>query len=109
MHNHVLSHTNAMPKEDMLSDSDVVWVDLDDEVVLSLIAVAELLLDSVLRVPSISHEGHHLNQRGGMATHTDTSSQANNLTRGNICHLKQKEGVCKCIRLCRKPRMTRTT
>ena len=82
-----------------MSDSDVVRVDLDDAVVLSLVEVAELLLDSVLRIPSISHIGHHLDQRGGMATHTDASSQTNNLTRGKIFHLKQKEGVCKCIRL----------
>src|SRR4051812_23829835 len=98
-----------MPKEDRLSDSDVVWVDPDDAMVLSLVEVAELLLDNVLRVPSISREGHHLVQRGGMATHTDTSCQTNNLTRGKIFHLKQKEGVCKCIRLCRIPGMTRTT
>src|SRR3954471_2538629 len=80
-----------MPKEDRLSDSDVVRVDPDDAVVLSLVEVAKLLLDSVLRVPSISHEGHHLDQRGGMATHTDTSSQTNNLTRGKICHLNRKK------------------
>ena len=88
-----------MPKEDMLSDSDVVWVDPDNVVVLSLVEVPELLLKSVLGVPSISHIGHLLDQRGGMATHTDASSQTNNLTRGKICHLKQKEGICKCIRL----------
>jgi hypothetical protein len=88
-----------MSEKDRLSDSDVVRVDPDDAVVLSLVEVAELLLDSVLRVPSISHEGHHLDQRGGMATHTDASSQTNNLTRWKICHLKQKEGICKCIRL----------
>ena len=84
-----------MPKEDRLSDSDVVRVDPDGAVVLSLVEVAELLLDGVLRIPSISHEGHHLDQRGGMATHTSTSRQMNYLTRGKICHLKQKEGVCK--------------
>ena len=88
-----------MPKEDRLSDFDVVWLDPDNAVVLSLVEVAELLLNSVLRVPSISHIGHHLDQHGGMATHTNVSSQTNNLTRGKICHLKQKEGVCKCIRL----------
>src|SRR3954469_23428064 len=98
-----------MSKEDSLSDSDVVQVDPDDGVVLSLVEVAELLLDGVLRVPPISHEGHHLDQCGGMATHTKASSHTNNLTRGKICHRKQKEGVCKCIRLCRKPGMTRTT
>ena len=88
-----------MPKEDRLSDSNVVRVDPDDAVVPSLVEVTELLLDCVLRVTSISREGHHLDQRGRMATHTDASSQTNNLTRGNIYHLKQKEGVCKCIRL----------
>src|SRR4051812_8717130 len=97
-----------MPKEDRLSDSDVVRVDPDDAVVLSLIEVAEPLLDDVLSIPSISHKGHHIYQHGGMATHTDTSRQTNYLTRGKICHLKQKEGVCKCIRLYRKPGMTRT-
>jgi hypothetical protein len=88
-----------MSKKDRLSDSNVVWVDLDGAVVLSLVEVAELLLNGVLRIPSISNEGHYLDQHGGMATHTDTPSQTNNLTRGKICHLKQKEGVCKCIRL----------
>ena len=63
-----------MPTEDRLSDSDVVRVDPDDAVVLSLVEVAELLLDSVLRVPSISHEGDHLDQHGGVATHIDASS-----------------------------------
>ena len=96
-----------MSKEDRLSDADVVRVDLNDEVVLSLLEVKELLLDSVLRVPSISNEGHHLDQHGGMAMHTDASNQTNDLTRGKIFHLKQKEGVCKCIRLYRKPGITR--
>ena len=77
-----------MPKEDKLSESDVVRVDPDDAVVLSLVEVAELLLSGVLRVPSISHIGHHLDQRGGMAMHTDALSQTNNLTRWKICHLK---------------------
>src|SRR4051812_35624154 len=98
LHSHVLSHTDAMPNKDRLSDSNVVCVDPDGAVVLSLVEVAELLLNGVLRIPSISNEGHHLDQHGGMATHTDTPSQTNNLTRGKICHLKQK-GVCKCIRL----------
>ena len=98
-----------MSKEDGLSDSNVVRIDPDDAVVLSLVEVKELLLDGVLRVPLISNEGHHLDQHGRMAKHTDASSQTNNLTRGKICHLKQKEGVCKCIRLCRKPGMTQTT
>ena len=88
-----------MSKEDRLSDSDVVRVDPDDAVVLSLAEVKELLLDGVLRVPSISNEGHHLDQHGGMATHTAASSQTNNMMRRKIFHLKQKEGLCKCIRL----------
>ena len=77
----------------------MVWVDPDDAVVLSLVEVVEFLLDGVLRIPSISHIRHHLDQRGGMATHTDALIQTNNLRRGKICHLKQKEGFCKCIRL----------
>ena len=62
-----------MSEEDRLSDSDMVRVDPDDAVVLSLVEVAELLLNDVLRIPSISHIGHHLDQRGGMATHIDAS------------------------------------
>ena len=83
----------------MLSDSSVVRVDPDNAVELGLVEVKELLLNGVLRVPSVSNEGHHLDQHGGMATHTKAPSQTNNLPRGKICHLKQKEGVCKCIRL----------
>ena len=86
-----------MCKENRLSDSNVVQVDPDDAVVLSLVEVKELLLDGVLRLPSISNERHHLDQHGGMATHTDALSQTNNLTRGKIYHLKQKEGFCKFI------------
>ena len=71
-----------------MRDSDVVWVDPDDAMVLSLVEVKELLLDGVLRIPSISNEGHHLNQHGWMATHTEALSQMNNLPRGKICHLK---------------------
>ena len=99
LHSHVLSHANAMSKEDRLTDSNVMRVDPDNAVEQNLVEIKELLLNGVLRLPSISNEGHHLDQHGGMATHTDTPSQTNNLTRGKICHLKQKEGVCKCIRL----------
>src|SRR4051812_15031836 len=99
MHSHVLSHTDAMSEKDRTSDSNVVRVDPDSAMVLSLVEVAELLLNGVLRIPSISNEGHHLDHHGEMAKHTDTPSQTNNLTRGKICHLKRKEGVCKCIRL----------
>ena len=60
----------------------MVRVDPDNAVVLSLVEVVELLLDGVLRVPSISHKRHNLDQRGRMATHTDTSRQMNSLTRG---------------------------
>src|SRR4051812_47243842 len=65
----------------------------------AVLLTSTVLLNGVLWIPSISNEGHHLDQHGGMATHTDTPRQTNNLTRGKICHLKQKEGVCKCIRL----------
>src|SRR3954466_5360936 len=57
-----------MSKEVRLSDSNVVRVDPDDAVVLSLVEFKELLLNCVLRVPSISNEGHHLDQHAGMAT-----------------------------------------
>src|ERR1041385_5895220 len=97
-----------MSKVDRVSDSIVVRVDLDNAVVLSLVEVVELLLDCVHKIQSISHIGHHLDQRGGMATHIEAPGQTNNLTRGKICHLKQKEGVCKCIRLRDKPGMTPT-
>ena len=80
-----------MSKEDRLRDSNVVRVDPDDVVVLSLVEVKELLLNGVLRIPSISNEGHRLDQHGWMATHNEAPSQTNNLPRGKICHLKQKE------------------
>src|ERR1041385_2663790 len=97
-----------MSKVDRLSDSIVVRVDFDNAVVLSLVEVVELLLDGVLRIPSISHIGHHLDQCGGMSTHIEAPGQTNNLTRGKICHLKQKEGVLQMHQIMMKLGMTRT-
>src|ERR1041385_452020 len=82
LHSHVLSHANAMSKEDRLSDSNVVWVDPDSAVELSLVEVKELLLNGVLMIPSVANEGHHLGQHGWMPTHIEAPSQSNNLPGG---------------------------
>src|SRR3954469_16283720 len=97
-----------MPEKDRLSDSDVVRVDPDDAVVLSLVEVAELLLDGVLRIPSISHKGHHLDQRGRMTTHTDASSQTNNLTRGEDLPSETERRSLRMHQIVRFHGMTRT-
>src|ERR1043165_118104 len=56
-----------MSEEDRLSDSDVVRVDPDDAVVLSLVEVAELLLDGVLRIPLIHRTSSRSTWRDGHA------------------------------------------
>jgi hypothetical protein len=75
---------------DRLSVSNVVRIDPDDAMELSLVKVKVLLLNCILRIPPITGVRHHLDQHGWMSTYTQTFGQTYNLTGWKSCHLKKK-------------------
>src|SRR3954463_1539257 len=98
-----------MPKKDRLRDSNVVRVNPDSIVELSLIEIKELLLNGVLRIPTIANEGHHLGEHGWMPTHIEAPSQTNNLPGGGEDPPSETERrSLQTHQIMNKPGMTRT-
>ena len=75
---------------DRLSVSNVVRIDPDDAMELSLVKVKVLLLNCILNLPPITSVRHHLDQHGWMSTYTQTFGQTYNLTGWKSCHLNKE-------------------